>query len=407
MKVSRNQVTARQFVTVCNNGKIIEFGRSFLLDICLIRSLVLRQRHKRKCFLDMNGAAKIAAMAVRSGLVCFLVFGLLRSTSFAKEDVSRTLSTDTLQVGDDPLTWVISVQEIFTPDGSPVNASVARLFAELEDTTRDGPPFSRGEFLGLLKRTEARQVYHRVMLRYASPMSADIQKKEHESFTKVQMKESNQQRCLTFLDKHAVALAKAESTYGVFRQDIVALLAWESGLGKYPGTYRTFNVLMGQVLFLNRAQRCAVDEIVKEGNPNPLDDSVVVQKEQRRLERRKEDATLNVVSLLRECKRKNMDPLSVMGSWGGAIGMVQFMPRNLRFAVDGDEDGVIDLRSPADGILSVANFLKQNGYNQTLKGRQHALYAYNRSDEYVNGVVELSDAIWAKAVSRMEEDSRK
>jgi membrane-bound lytic murein transglycosylase B len=58
------------------------------------------------------------------------------------------------------------------------------------------------------------------------------------------------------------------------------------------------------------------------------------------------------------------DVFSVRGSYAGAIGIPQFMPGSQRrYAVDFDGDGSIDLRrNPADAIGSVANFLKQHGW---------------------------------------------
>ena len=58
--------------------------------------------------------------------------------------------------------------------------------------------------------------------------------------------------------------------------------------------------------------------------------------------------------------------LNQTGSYAGAIGLPQFMPGSIRrFAVDGDKDGKIDLRSsPEDAIASVANFLKVHGWVQ-------------------------------------------
>jgi membrane-bound lytic murein transglycosylase B len=58
------------------------------------------------------------------------------------------------------------------------------------------------------------------------------------------------------------------------------------------------------------------------------------------------------------------DPMQPLGSYAGAMGMPQFMPSSwLRWAVDYDGDGVIDLwRSPADVIGSVANYFKSFGW---------------------------------------------
>jgi membrane-bound lytic murein transglycosylase B len=56
--------------------------------------------------------------------------------------------------------------------------------------------------------------------------------------------------------------------------------------------------------------------------------------------------------------------LNQNSSYAGAIGLPQFMPGSIRnFAVDGDGDGQIDLKqSSKDAIASVANFMKQHGW---------------------------------------------
>lgn len=68
------------------------------------------------------------------------------------------------------------------------------------------------------------------------------------------------------------------------------------------------------------------------------------------------------------CQREGLDPLAPKGSYAGAIGMPQFMPSSiLRFGIDFDEDGHIDLhRNPADVIGSVAHYLAQFGWERDL-----------------------------------------
>ncbi len=61
----------------------------------------------------------------------------------------------------------------------------------------------------------------------------------------------------------------------------------------------------------------------------------------------------------------NFDPLSVRGSFAGAIGIPQFMPGSIRrFATDFDGDGTIDLRRPTDAVGSVARFLAEHGWRR-------------------------------------------
>jgi membrane-bound lytic murein transglycosylase B len=59
-------------------------------------------------------------------------------------------------------------------------------------------------------------------------------------------------------------------------------------------------------------------------------------------------------------------PAQVKGSFAGAIGLGQFMPGSiLRFSVDGDADGHIDMAAnPTDVIFSVAHYLAVHGWQR-------------------------------------------
>lgn len=69
--------------------------------------------------------------------------------------------------------------------------------------------------------------------------------------------------------------------------------------------------------------------------------------------------------------QQGIDPLSIKGSYAGAMGMPQFMPSSLvSYGVDFDDDGKIDLHnSNADIIGSVANYLAQHGWQSGLPGK--------------------------------------
>ncbi len=60
--------------------------------------------------------------------------------------------------------------------------------------------------------------------------------------------------------------------------------------------------------------------------------------------------------------------LDTAGSYAGAIGMPQFMPGSImRYAVDGDDNGHIDLSGNTyDAIMSVGSFLAQHGWQRGL-----------------------------------------
>ena len=63
--------------------------------------------------------------------------------------------------------------------------------------------------------------------------------------------------------------------------------------------------------------------------------------------------------------RGDIEPARLKGSWAGALGQPQFMPSTyLRYAQDFDGDGRRDIwRSLPDVFASIANFLKENGWN--------------------------------------------
>lgn len=79
-------------------------------------------------------------------------------------------------------------------------------------------------------------------------------------------------------------------------------------------------------------------------------------------------------SLLVLAQAQKLNVADIRSSYAGALGMPQFMPSSWqKYAVDGDEDGHIDLwQNPSDAIASVAHFLVRHGWQS---GRPVALKA--------------------------------
>jgi membrane-bound lytic murein transglycosylase B len=136
---------------------------------------------------------------------------------------------------------------------------------------------------------------------------------------------------LAFWKENHRSLARAEKKYGVPAQYIVAIIGVETNYGRNMGKYRVIDSL--STLAFDYPPRAGFFR--------------------RELEQ--------YLLLAREA---GIDVFATRGSYAGAIGIPQFMPTSLRrYAVDFNGDGRIDLTgSSADAVGSVANFLKEHGW---------------------------------------------
>jgi len=136
---------------------------------------------------------------------------------------------------------------------------------------------------------------------------------------------------LDFWRLHRAALARAAAEYGIPQEVIVAIVGIETFYGRNTGRWRVIDALT----------TLAFDY-------PPRADFFRAELE----------------NYLLYARQTGTDVFSVRGSYAGAIGIPQFMPGSyLKFAVDFDGDGSVDLRaSPVDAIGSVANFLKEHGW---------------------------------------------
>jgi membrane-bound lytic murein transglycosylase B len=135
-----------------------------------------------------------------------------------------------------------------------------------------------------------------------------------------------------FRERHRASLQRATELYGVPEEIIVAIIGVETVYGRNTGSYRVIDALT--TLAFDYPPRA-------EFFRSELEHYLLYAR----------DAGINVLNL--------------KGSYAGAIGIPQFMPGSYRrYAVDHDGDGKQDLSgSFADAIGSVANFLKQHGWD--------------------------------------------
>lgn len=137
-----------------------------------------------------------------------------------------------------------------------------------------------------------------------------------------------------YLADNKALLRSVEEQYGVDAPVIAAILSVETKFGKRSdGGFLVFDALNSTFL----------------GVPN-----------------REAFARKELIEFLLLCRDEQLDPLTVKGSYAGAMGTPQFIASSYRaYAVDFDHDGKRDLwGSEADILGSVANYLSRHGWQK-------------------------------------------
>ncbi|NKJ46691.1 lytic murein transglycosylase B [Burkholderia sp. SG-MS1] len=140
-----------------------------------------------------------------------------------------------------------------------------------------------------------------------------------------------------FWRENQATLQRAYEEFGVPPEVIVGIIGVETIYGRYMGNFRVLDALTTLSFdYPNTANRGDRQATFRKN----LEDYLVWTRD------------------------AQIDPTTVLGSYTGAIGIPQFLPSSItQYAVDYDGNKHIDLRtSPADAIGSVANYLRQNGW---------------------------------------------
>lgn len=155
--------------------------------------------------------------------------------------------------------------------------------------------------------------------------------KPWKAYAPIFLTEARRNNGLAFWREHAETLARAEATYGVPAEYIVAIIGVETNYGRIMGKHRVIDALSTLAFHYPPRSPYFTGEL-----------------EQFFLLTREQQWSLT----------------SPMGSYAGAMGMGQFMPTSYRkWAVDFDGDNQINLfQSPADAIGSVGNYFRIHGW---------------------------------------------
>ncbi len=205
-----------------------------------------------------------------------------------------------------------------TPPAMAADLSQRAEVQEFIDGMVSKHQFSRKALNQLFARTEIKQ-------QILDAISRPAESKPWSKYRPIFLTPERIERGVAFWRDNAELLRQAEEQYGVAAEVIVAIIGVETFYGRNTGSYRVVDAL--STLGFNYPPRAKFFR-------SELEQFLVMAQEE------------------------GFDPLTLTGSYAGAMGMPQFIPSSFRnFAVDFDADGRRDLwHSKADVIGSVANY---------------------------------------------------
>jgi membrane-bound lytic murein transglycosylase B len=272
-------------------------------------------------------------------------------------------------------------------DWSPL---IDRLVADGFDETTVRTLFSRAE---VTFEPSAMSSKLKELIEDVAKLPSDNQKKVvYEGY----LKENVIAQAHSYLQQNTELLENINNKYCVPKEIIVSILLVETLLGDNVGEKRAFNTLASMALStdLETIRPYLPQKLINPGN----DDFA------RSICRQKADwAYAELKALILYAYRSGFDPLALLGSTYGAIGLCQFLPSNiLAYGVDADNDGRIDLFTKADAFYSIANYLREHGWKCTMdKGSQReVILRYNKSSIYANTVLAVAQKLKNKSLNK-------
>lgn len=244
-----------------------------------------------------------------------------------------------------------------------------------------------------LSKDYLENVYSSNKMPYWTPISFKVKPKESSRMYQELANEAAAKNASQFMKDNYLYFMEAEKKFSVPKEVIGGILQVETQCGKNTGNEYI-------IYWLSR--------LVSAGFDLNIDYNLRTSKEEpqpttKELEERAnwllEEFLPHLVSVLKHSEENGSDPFEVKGSKGGAIGMAQFLPKNVElFGLDGDKNGSINLHTPADAIYSVANFLSKHGWVTDLaeEKKEEVILEYNRSTSYAKTVILLSKKLKTK-----------
>lgn len=262
------------------------------------------------------------------------VIGASETNSSNKLPYTKPLSANNFQ--QKPLTSIkagksTAIASGFTTEDGSLKPDILEFALEVSETKR----LPQAQVIQLIKSSKYNERAYKLM----TPAKTRIRKSwftyENRFVEPIRIKAGVQ-----FWQDNKLALQQVQDLYGVDAAIIVAIIGVETIYGRYMGDFKI------------------LDALATLGFRYP-DDS---RPERSQMFRNQ------LADLMDLHFQGKLNANTVTGSFAGAMGLPQFMPTSIiNYAVDGDNDGIIDLtNSSYDAIASVASFLRYHGWQPSL-----------------------------------------
>jgi membrane-bound lytic murein transglycosylase B len=195
-----------------------------------------------------------------------------------------------------------------------------------------------------------------------------------------------------FMNANPGAIARARREHGVPGSVIASLLWLESRHGANKGTFHVpsayVHLLQSERLSVQQHLQKSASNFTKKVTPK-------ARKEITKRTKRKADWALAELKAIQTMHRANKKVLpGLRGSFAGAFGMPQFIPSSyVKWSASASKKRPADLERADDAILSVANYLHDNGWRKTGKSHMKALMHYNNSKDYAKAILKLAGIV--------------
>ena len=136
---------------------------------------------------------------------------------------------------------------------------------------------------------------------------------------------------IKLFNKEKLIIEKIEKEFKIEKELLLALMGIETNFGKY----------LGKMDIISSLATLSFDK------------------------RRSDFFTKELIILLNLVDKKVIDKKILYGSWAGAFGNFQFMPRTIKdYAIDYNKNKTIELKKTEDSFASAANYLKTIGWKK-------------------------------------------